>query len=159
MTASAVPAGFLVREALISAFINAAIGAGFFLLAFGFGSAAEVWGVGNYVFDFIPQGFAVAFFAALVPSLLALRAVGSGKLPLVGARPSAASRLGQAIAIGLLSALAAGLAWGGVFWIAGSTTIAAETAFALKVAFGFLLGGAITFKTLQRMLLGNGSAS
>ncbi len=152
MSAVAIEAGFLTREALISASVNALISAGFFTLAFGFGEAAEIWGVGNFVFDFLPQSFAVAFFASLVPVLLAMRSAKAGKIAFAGPIAGVGSVVGLAILTGLLAAAVGGVIWAAVFSVAGADAIGAMAALAIKVVYGFALGGVVTYFRLGRLL-------
>lgn len=143
------------RESLVSAGINAVISVGFFLAVFGGIDPVPVWGIGNYAFDFVPQSFAIGFFASFVPGLLTARALRSGSLTMLGRpAPGAAPILGRAI----LNALAAVVIGGGLcavlLWLAGVEQLGHAAAFALKVAYGALLGAIVTRLMLARMLAG-----
>ncbi len=147
-----VPA-YVAREAAISCFINAAFSAAFFLAVFGFGANIPVWGLGNFVFDFLPQTFAVAFFASFVPSLLTRKAISSGKVAAATVAPPTVLALFAAAVLRAIAALLVGGAiWAALFWLVGTQEIAAVPAFGLKVLYGALLGAAVTRSRLRVML-------
>lgn len=145
MSAAAVPAGLLAREAAISAVINAAISAGFFFAMFGLAAPVPVWGVGNFAFDFLPQSLAVTFFASFVPSLLAGKAIASDSMPTLPVL------FAQSLARGLAALAIGGAIWAALLWGIGVEQIAATSALVLKVLYGLLLGAAVTYRTLQRL--------
>lgn len=68
---------YVVKEALISAVINALISAAFAYAVFR-GQRAELWGSPSLALDFVPQTFAIAAFSVLVPTLLARKRVRAG---------------------------------------------------------------------------------
>lgn len=122
------PAAYIRRETGVSVVINAMLTLGFFLVAFGRdGAPVPVWGIGAYVFDFVPQGFMIGLMASLVPGALAGKALRSGKVAAVEAPSALPSGLvlrsllmamcgaaaGVAISAGLLAALGLDqLPWG-----------------------------------------------
>ena len=136
----------------MSAAINMAMSAGFFLLAFGGSPQIPVWGLGQFAFDFLPQGFAVGLMSTLVPGLLARRAIAGARLegssPAV---PSAGSILRRSLVNALLAAAAGGALWLAVFWAAGIGMIAWTPAFVLKLLYGGLLGASATAFSLRAM--------
>lgn len=123
------PAAYIRRETGVSVVINTMLTLGFFLVAFGrSGAPVPVWGLGAYVFDFVPQGFMIGLMASLVPGALAGKALRSGRVAAVAAASPLPSGLllrsllmavggaaaGVAISGGLLFALGLGqLPWGG----------------------------------------------
>jgi hypothetical protein len=146
---------FVARETMISAAVNAMLSAGFFFAVFGGSSAARVWGAGGLALDFLPQSFAVAFFATLMPSLLARRAMRQGRL--VGpsrTRAGLASLLAVAILSGLVASLVGGGTWAAAFWASGLAAVPAVPALLVKVAYGAILGALVTRHHLQRLLIG-----
>ncbi|MXO88170.1 hypothetical protein [Alteraurantiacibacter aestuarii] len=147
------PSLYIARETVISAAINAAISAAFFLGVFGFGAAVPVWGIGNYAFDFLPQSFAVALFASLVPALLTKKAILAGKVTsALGHVASTGSLLTRAILLGLIiMVLGAGI-WAAILWLSGIQILAPVPAFVLKVLYGGVLGALVTRSRIQAML-------
>ena len=71
-------AAYIRREILVSAVINGTFSALAFTLVFGGLEQVPLWGVGNWVFDFLLQGFMVALMATLVPGILARRKIKAG---------------------------------------------------------------------------------
>ncbi len=162
MTAAAVPAGLLPREAAISgainAAINAAISAGFFFGVFGIGALVPIWGMGHFVFDFVPQSLAVTFFASFVPSLLAIKAAAAGKLAIPGQAPSIRALFLRSVARGLAGAFIGVTVWAALLWALGVQELDPVAALALKVLYGLLLGAAVTYIALQRLFAPVGMA-
>lgn len=143
----------LIKETIVSALINGAISAGFFLAVFGFSGPVGIWGVGNFVFDFAPQGFAVAFFATFVPSLILSKAMRSG-VASGGAKstiPTGRIML-RAVAAGIFAMVVSLALWAGVLTLTGLDVLPAVPAFTMKVVFGLLLGGTVTFLTLRNQI-------
>lgn len=154
MTTVAGPASrLLIRETIVSALINGAISAGFFLAMFGFSGPVVIWGVGNFVFDFAPQGFAVAFFAAFVPSLILAKAMRSG---VAGGSAKSIIPTGRillrAVAAGIFAMVVSLALWAGVLTLTGLDVLPAVPAFAMKVAYGLFLGGTVTFLVLRNQI-------
>src|SRR5690606_23725285 len=141
----------LLREALVSATINALISVGFFVAFFRGIDPIPVWGAGNYAADFLPQSFAVALMSALVPGFLARRALAPRKS---GARrvPTPAR-----VALRALAWAVAGLVAGGgiaalALRLSGLETIAATPAFVIKLAYGAALGAVVTHRSVARLI-------
>lgn len=151
MTVRGLPAAVLAREATISAVINAMISAGFFFAVFGLGTPAQVWGLGNFAFDFVPQSLAVVFFASFVPSLLAIKTLEAGTQA-----PPIPSLLFRSLLRGLAAAIIGGAIWAGLLWVMGLEAVAPQAALAIKVIYGLLLGGVVTYRTLQTLAVGQG---
>ena len=142
----------IVREAAISAGINAAISAGFFFAFFGLGARVPVWGLGSFAFDFMPQSFAVCFFASFVPSLLATKAAARGRVTCNEMIGSPLGLLRRSMKHGLAGLIIGGALWTALLWLAGVEQIAPSSALAIKIAYGFLLGGAVTARSLRQLL-------
>lgn len=153
MSASLSPCSYIARETAVSAVINGAISAGFYFAMFGQAAEIAVWGAGGLAIDFLPQSFAVAFFASLVPTLLARRAIARGTVTRVIShdRP-ALSLVSRAIVTGLLAILLGGGAWAAVFWATGLPAVPAAAALPVKIAYGAALGALVTRFHLQRLL-------
>jgi hypothetical protein len=153
MSASLAPGRYIARETAVSAVINGAISAGFYFAMFGQAAEIAVRGAGGLAIDFLPQSFAVAFFASLVPSLLARRAIARGAV--LAAVPQdwpALSLVSGALVTGLLALLLGGGAWAAVLWATGLQAVPAAAALPLKIAYGAALGALATRFHLQRLL-------
>ena len=144
-------AAYIRRETAVSALINAVISAGFAVAVFR-GESAVVWGGSGFVADFVPQGFMVALMAFLVPTLLARRAVSSGRVSggLVGSGKGhlvlpalLAAVMGAVILTAVMAALFAAL---------GIETIPFVALLSIKVASGAILGALVTSAALSRLL-------
>lgn len=149
MTSRTSPAGWLARETAISAVINAAISAGFFFAMFGLGAPIAVWGMGGFVFDFMPQSLAVAFFASLVPSLLVGKAVAAGMTTFASDVPAFTPLFLRSLRRGLVALLIGGGAWAAIFWVFEMHHLPSVSGLWVKVIYGALLGAAVTYRTLQ----------
>lgn len=135
------PRGYVRKQTMISVVITMAISAGFFLLVFGSIDPIAVWAPNNLALDFLPQSGAAAFMAALVPALQARAAIAKGQLP--GTPPSVRSIVVRAILLALLALGLAGVVIG-TLKLSGIATFDWTAAFAIKVAYGALLGLIIT---------------
>lgn len=128
------------REALTSAGINAAIGAGFFLALFGLHERAGIAALG---FDFLPQAFMVGLAAALVPALIVRQRLGLSE--------PVAAIVRRALILAALSMLIAG---GGALLVcraAGTGSLDPVAALAIKIVFGAVLGAIVTVAALRRL--------
>lgn len=143
------PREYVRKQTITSIVITMAISAGFFMLVFGSTDPIAVWAPDNLALDFLPQSGAAAFMAALVPALQTRAAIAKGKLP--GTATSIASIVVRAI---MLALLALGLA--GVVIVAlklsGIAVFPWGPAFAIKVAYGALLGLIITPLAVRALL-------
>ena len=141
------PRGFVARQALTSAGINAGFSLAFFLLVFGLpGRVLTLGAPDGLAMDFVPQSGAVALMSALVP-VLVTRAEAA---QLHGNTP-------RAVRVIVLAALAwalAGLVFGGVLAFAsgalGPAVLGGWAAFALKLIYGGALGATVTALALKR---------
>lgn len=143
------PRGFLARQALTSAGINAGFSLAFFLLVFGLPARARALALGapdGLAFDFVPQSGAVALMSALVPVLVTR--VEAARLRDAAPRPVGA------IMLAALAWALAGLAVGGVmafaFGALGPTALGGWPAFAMKLTYGGALGATVTALALKR---------
>ncbi|MFN3820541.1 hypothetical protein [Blastomonas sp.] len=143
------PAAYVRKQTLISILITMAISAGFFLAVFGQTNPIAVWAPDNLALDFLPQSGAASFMAALMPALQTRAAMTKGKLP--GTAPTVRSIVVRAI---LLALAALGLAAVviGALTLSGVASFAWGTAFAIKVAYGALLGLLITPPAVRAVL-------
>lgn len=131
-------ARFMLREACIGAALNALLSYGIFRLLFGGASRIPLHGLGNFLFDFLPQGFMVALMSAFVPGLFARRAVARGDFPGNETAFAILPRALPAKAVVLALAAAACLSLPMISLVAmlGGETIGWPAASVLKIAFG-----------------------
>ncbi|MCO5794862.1 MAG: hypothetical protein HEQ21_18765 [Blastomonas sp.] len=141
---------YLRKQTIISIVITMAISAGFFLLVFGRTDPIAVWGPDNLALDFLPQSGAASFMAALMPALQTRSAIAKGTLP--GTPPSVESIVLRAVMLAVL-ALALGGGVIGLLTLSGIAVFPWTTAFAIKVAYGALLGLIITPPAVRAVLM------
>lgn len=142
-----IPLVYLLREAAISVAINGVLSAGFFYALFGGRDRILVWGIGNFVFDFLPQGFMVAMMGSLVPGLLARKAWRAGR-PMI-ATPTRVLSWSLQSAI-TTAAIGTALAGAGL-WLAGVDTLPFSTGLIVKIAYGMALATLATPTMLHRV--------
>ena len=148
------PAGpYLIRETLVSVVINTALSLAFFLLVFGRRDPVTVWGVGNYVFDFIPQSFMIALMSTLVPGLLAIRRRRAGLVERTAPPKWLPRRLvPRALVAGLLAAVIGTGVVAILLGALGLQTLEWTLALAFKLAYGGTLAAVVTPPTLRAAL-------
>lgn len=120
----------LLREAAISAAINAVLSIVFFVIVFGVTLAPRLDALGP---DFLPQAFMVALMGSLVPALLLRRRMG-GAVGTIMLRAVVFALLGTAIA------------GGGAYWLCtlhAAATLPIAQAITLKALFGAVLGAIV----------------
>jgi len=146
-------AAHIRRETLVSVVINSALTFAFFCLVFGLGRRVPVWGVGAYVFDFIPQAFMIALMATLVPGALARKALRKGQVaPWLGGSRLPRQLWLRALVVAVLSAL---IAVGGVAALmtaTGWTILSPLPALLGKLGFAVLLAVIVTPPGLRAAL-------
>lgn len=135
---------YVATEALIGATISALLSIGFVLLLFGRSSFVPVTGAGGLILDGVPQGFAIALMATLVPTLLTRRRLARGTVaPLpprrrlgpagLPARALAAAVAGAALTSGLTALLP----------VVGVDVVPMGQVLIAKPFWGLLLGGGV----------------
>lgn len=143
---------FILRETLVSIVINTVLSIGFFLLVFGRSQTVPLWGVGNWVFDAIPQSFMIALMGTLVPGMMAGKALRTRKLAVNG-EPQPFSRLALRALVTALIAAAAGYALAGlVAELSGLKHFGWMLALAIKAAYGATLAAIVTPFALRAAL-------
>ena len=144
---------YIRRETGVSIVINSVLSALFFWLVFGGVNPVPVWGMGNWVFDFLPQSFMIALMSTLVPGALTAKAIRAGKIRGDGkANWLPGNLLGRAILLAILSAIGGATLVSLLAKVAGVTEIAWATALGLKVAYGAMLAIIVTPPGLRRAL-------
>jgi len=156
---------YIRRETGVSIVINSVLSALFFWLVFGGVDPVLVWGMGNWVFDFLPQSFMIALMSTLVPGALTAKAIRAGKIAGNGPRNwLPANLLARAVVLAILSA-AGGTALVALLVIAVGVTLSlpwsitelsATTALALKVIYGAILALIVTPPGLRQALANQG---
>lgn len=145
---------YLLRETAIGAVINAVLSLAMFLLVFGIHAARiPVWGPGQFAFDFLPQSFGVSFMSTLMPGLIARRNLAGGRIAPVAGRPRLPRHLIlRALLVGCIVAVICSLLWNFLLRLSGIQEIAWLPALIIKVAYGAILGSAVTPPTLLDIL-------
>lgn len=147
-------AAYIRRETGVSMVINAVLTLAFFLLVFGRGGAAvPVWGVGAYVFDFVPQGFMIGLMGSLVPGALAGKARRAGKVAALGvASPWPANLILRSLLLALCGALAGVVLSGAALTLLGLAQLPWGTGLAAKLVWAGLLAAMVTPVSLRKAL-------
>lgn len=78
---------YIRRETGVSIVINSVLSLLFFFLVFGMDDPIPVWGMGQWVFDFLPQSFMIALMSTLVPGYLTAKKLKAGQLSYTDYRP------------------------------------------------------------------------
>ena len=116
-----------------------------FLLVFEIGVRVPVWGVGNYVFDFLPQGFMIAFMSILMPGMSAAKALREGSVSPVAHRSQPTASL--VVRAGLFGSIGAAVGVGlaaGMSSLTGASVIEWTMALSAKLIYGGLLSAIVT---------------
>ena len=144
---------YIRRETGVSIVINSALSALFFWLVFAGVDPVPVWGMGNWVFDFVPQSFMIALMSTLVPGALTAKAIRAGKIRGHGKANWLPGNLpGRAVVLAALSALGGASSIALLARASGVTEITWATALGLKVAYGAMLAIIVTPPGLRRAL-------
>jgi hypothetical protein len=136
---------YIRKETMVSMVINGVLSAVFFLLVFGMATSVPAWGVGNWVFDFLPQSFMITLMSTLVPGALTAKRLKAGEI-----QPgSYNSRLPRSLVMRalLLAVLAAAIGTGlvaAIITLTGVNELALLPAFGVKVIYGIALGAIVT---------------
>lgn len=145
--------GYIRRETGISVVINAMLSLLFYALVFGRIDPVAAWGVGHWVFDFVPQGFMIALMSAFVPGMLTSRRLRAGTVLALAEKSSLPRNLAaRAVVLAIVSALAGAGLIALAVWIAGAETLPAAAALSLKVAYGALLAAIVTRVSVRATL-------
>jgi len=146
---------YIRRETLVSMVINGVLSLVFFLLVFGFAQHIPVWGMGNFVFDFIPQSFMISLMSTLVPGALTAKRLGAGALS-PSDRPSRLPRslILRALLLAILSAIVGTAIVAALATASGVAQVEWSAALALKIVYGVILGAFVTPIGLRAALAG-----
>ena len=136
---------YVRKEQMISIAINGALSLVFFLIVFGQASVIPLWGVGNWVFDFLLQSFMIALMGTLVSGMLTMRRLRAGTLqpaPWQSRLPS--SLVGRALVLSVAAALLGTAAITAAVWASGLAELSWTPALVLKVLYGLILAAIVT---------------
>ncbi|MBC2670189.1 MHYT domain-containing protein [Novosphingobium piscinae] len=144
---------YIRRETLVSVVINTVLSAAAFWLVFRGQDPVQVWGLGYWVFDFIPQSFMIALMSTLVPGAIAGRAVRAGRIRPAGAPGRLPGNLVvRALLMAVLGVVLGTAAVAGLAGLAGLSALSPSAALALKMVYGALLALIVTPLGLRRAL-------
>lgn len=153
MTRVAVIEAYIRRETCISIAINAMLSLLIFLALFGLRQPVENWGVGKWVFDFLPQSFMIALMSVLIPGMLVRRKLKKGALAPVPHRSVLPRNLlARALTLAGVSASIGTALVAGLVWLTGMETIGPIPALLFKVTYGALLALIVTPPALRAAL-------
>lgn len=134
---------YRLREAAISAAINAVLSAVFVWFAFGHQAWIPTRGPRSLLVDALPQSFMITLMATAVPTLIARKRFG---LPVDPARWSAVS---------VVAAVVAAILFGSLHWLfLPSATWSFRAVLAAKTIYGAALGATVTTVALRHQLGG-----
>lgn len=136
---------YIRRETIVGVVISVAVTLVIFLIVFGFSGPVEIWGLGKFVFDFLPQAFMIALMATLIPGVMTEQKIRQGKLPTIDGR----SRLPKSLPFraGLIAIIAAAVSvalFSGFFFVTGLTALGWTAALMIKLVFGAALAAIVT---------------
>jgi hypothetical protein len=144
---------YIRTETIFSTIGSTVVNILFFFLVFGTKGPIEVWGAGQYAFDFVPQSFMTALLCTWLPGVITRKRLASGAVNhLLGPRPRPASLILRGLLYGVVAlglgagAVAAGLYLLGlheVNWLGG---------FVFKLAFGAIVAAIVTPLGLRALL-------
>lgn len=144
---------YIRRETGVSIVINAVLSALFFWIVFRGVDPVPTWGVGNWVFDFVPQSFMIALMSTLVPGALTGKAIRTGRITAHGAPGKLPGNLFARA--GLLAVMSAVIGTGLIALAVaaiGVLMVPAGVALTLKVVYGAVLALVVTPPGLRRAL-------
>ena len=146
---------YIRRETMIAIVINSLLSLVFFLIVFGRPDSVVMWGMGQWVFDFLPQSFMVALMSTLVPGALTAKKLRDGVLtPLDTPSRLPRSLPVRALMLAIIAALGGAAIVAAAMWASGLTSLGWTTALVLKVAYGATLGAIIAPIGLRSALAG-----
>jgi hypothetical protein len=145
---------YVRRETAISAVINSAIGAAFFVVLFGGQMMVNLWGADGLVVDCLPQGFMVGLFSVVPASLMLRMRLGKGLIQTSAETRSSLPRsfIGRTLLLSILSMLGLILVASALAWLSGQMAISFGLGLAMKMLGSALISVIITPVALRAML-------
>jgi len=136
---------YIRRETGVSIVINSVLSLLFFLLVFGMRDPIPTWGMGQWVFDFLPQSFMIALMSTLVPGFLTAKKLHAGQIAPIDYRSSLPRNLiARALVLAIASAAMGTALVAGIVTITGVEALPHLAALVLKVIYGALLAILVT---------------
>ncbi|WP_295639197.1 hypothetical protein [Novosphingobium sp.] len=136
---------YIRRETAISMAINAALSLAFYLAVFRGTDPVPLWGLGNWVFDFVPQSFMIGLMSTLVPGALTAGRLRKRAVSLLDSATALPRRLGiRALLLALVSAIGGTIMVAAATRVAGIQQLGALAAGLLKVIYGAALAAIVT---------------
>lgn len=148
---------YVAIEAMIGAMISAVLSIVFVLLMFGRLDRVPVMGGGGLIVDGVPQGFAIALMATLVPTMLTRRRLALQRVaPIIGDAPRRS--VGFFVQLLAIAMMGAGLtvAMTALLPVVGVDDVALMIVLAAKAVWGFVLGGVIAAIMTRAALAADG---
>jgi hypothetical protein len=140
MTGSAALDAYIRKETYISVAINAVMSLLIFLAVFDVRRPVQTWGMGQWVFDFLPQSFMITLMTVLVPGALARQKLRSGTLaPAPHQSILPRNLVLRAVTMAVASAIIGTAIVASLVWLMGTEAITPTYAAILKVAYGTAL--------------------
>lgn len=142
--------GYIRRETAVSMAINAVLSLLFFLAFFHGQDPVKAWGMGQWVFDFVPQSFMIALMSALVPGIQTMKRIRDGALrPIDNRSFLPRGLLPRALTLAVAAAILGGGLVGLAVVVTGIRELPATAALGLKVAYGAVLAMIVTPPALR----------
>ncbi len=139
------PQAYIPRETAISMGINTGLSMAFYAAVFGRIDPVPVWGLGKWVFDFVPQGFMIGLMSTLVPGAITARRLSRGEVARLAGRSLLPRALGwRAVVIALASAAVSAAAMAAIAFACGLQALPMIAAATIKVGWGALLALVVT---------------
>lgn len=136
---------YIRRETMVGIVVSLVLSPTVYLAGFYGQDPVQLWGAGNWLFDFLPQSFMIALMASLAPGAITLRRIARGSVMTVAgtsmlprglvARSLVLAVLSAAIGSGFFAAICLGF---------GLETLAATPALLVKTIYGGLLAAVVT---------------
>lgn len=144
---------YIRTETIFSVVGSTVVNVLFFLLVFGTMGPIEVWGVGKYAFDFVPQSFMTALICVWLPGALTRKRLTNGAVVhLLGPRPRPASLILRGL---LYGSIALGLGAGAVstgLLLLGLNEVNWFGGLIFKLAYGAIVAAIVTPVGLHAVL-------
>lgn len=136
---------YIRTETIFSVVGSTVVNILFFFLVFGATGPLEVWGIGNYAFDFVPQSFMTALICTWLPGAITRNRLASGVVNhQPGPRPRPASLILRGLLYGTVAlVLGAGTVTTGLH-LFGLNDVNWLGSFAFKLAFGAVVAAIVT---------------
>lgn len=144
---------YIRTETIFSIIGSSVINILFFFLVFGASGPVTVWGMGNYVFDFVPQSFFTALICVLLPGLITRSRLSKGLFaPLHNPHISNIALVGRGLGYGFFALLTGGGAVATALHLWAVSHINWWPAFIAKILYGAVVAAITTTVGLRALL-------